>query len=180
MAGHALALKAGPSAAEALAMGSAAENPLASTRLRRCPACAAPARGEVAWCLQCYAPLTEAAPADQRVPQPTRPPVQPGPMPGPADPVQSLPDRAMPGPPDRAHRRPGRHAAEPACLDPAEARALADQMIAQFTAEPVAARGWVARVTASKSAGLLWAAVGLAIVAGTFLILGAVIGLLVD
>ncbi len=147
-------------------MGSAAENPLASAQLRRCHNCAAPARGEVSWCLQCYAPIERggggAVPPAATIERDLTP-----------DQPSALAD-------DHDPRPPGRHASGAPPLDPAQARELADRMISQFTAAPIPAKNWVDRVTASKSAGIFWAALGLGIVAATCLVVGTVIGLVTD
>jgi hypothetical protein len=127
-----------------------------------CPACGAGVRGDVTWCLRCYANLCPDPPPGLRPSDRVTsgaPRVTPDPVAGAADPAVD------PG------VEPGRQPAGPEQVD-----VLADRMLAELAAAGTARPGWLDRAPRTPGAVILYGVVGLAAVSVLLLTLGAVVG----
>jgi hypothetical protein len=127
-----------------------------------CPACGAGVRGDVTWCLRCYANLRPDPPSRPRPADPPRP--GSGPLP-------AAPDQLFDGVQAPPGTGPGQLA-----LTPEQVEALADRMLVELAASTADRPGWFGRAPRTPGATILYGIIGLAVISVVLLGVGAVVG----
>jgi hypothetical protein len=128
-----------------------------------CPACGAGVRGDVTWCLRCYANL--------RPDPPSRPGSVDLPGPGPGSASASSDQHA-----DDPQGQPGTGRAPRAALESEQVDALADRMLAELAASAADRPAWLGRAPRTPGAVILYGIVGLAAISIVLLGVGAAVG----